>query len=374
MDSRPCVRWPFTTERRTRADGPEPVVAILPAPMSWLSWLLIVLRAGLRTRRNLVLENLALRQQLNVARRSVKRPRLTDADRVFWIGLVRVFPGWRECLCLVKPETVLGWHRKGWRAYWRWKSKARKAGRPPIGWRLVRLIHRLSRENPTWGAPRIRSELLLLGHDVGESTVARYMARNRHRGRGQSWMTFLRNHLKVTAACDFFTVPTITFRNLYVLVVLSHDRRLIRHVAVTAHPTAEWTARQILEAFPGGEEPKFLLRDNDAIYGDDFTRLVKAAAIREITTGYRSPWQNPYAERVIGTLRRECTDHLLVLGERHLERALREYVGTFYNLARPHLSLDGNSPLPRTREATPAEVVIATPVLGGLHHTYRRAA
>ncbi len=286
--------------------------------------------------------------------------------------MVKVFPGWRDCLCLVKPETVLRWHRKGWRAYWRWKSKARRAGRPPIGWKLVRLIHRLSLENPSWGAPRIRNELLLLGHDVGESTVSRYMARNR--GRGQGWMTFLRNHLKVTAACDFFVVPSISFRNLYVFVVLAHDRRLIRHIAVTAHPTAEWAARQIIEAFPGGDEPKYLLRDNDRIYGDDFSRMMKAVAIRELRTSYRSPWQNPYSERANGTLRRECTDHVIALNAQHLERVLRDFVENFYNPARPHLSLDGNSPLPRTRETTPADDVIATPVLGGLHHTYRRAA
>ncbi len=341
--------------------------------MSWLAWLLLLLRACLRSRHHLVLENLALRQQLNVARRSVKRPRLTDADRRFWIAMVAIFPAWRDALCLVKPGTVLRWHRKGWRAYWRWKSKARRCGRPTIGWKLVRLIHRLSMENPTCGAPRIRNELLLLGHDVGESTVPRYMVRHRCRGRGQGWMTFLKNHLKVTAACDFFVVPTATFRNLFVFVVLSHDRRHIRRIAVTLKPTAEWTARQILQAFPGGDEPELLLRDNDRIYDEEFSRVMKAVAIREVRTPFRSPWRNPCAERVIGTLRRECADHVIAISAQHLERVLREYVGMYYKPARPHLSHDGNSPLARTPEATPVDDVVATPVLGGLHHTYRRA-
>lgn len=187
-------------------------------------------------------------------------------------------------------------------------------------------------------------------------------------------MTFLRNHLNVTAACDFFVVPSITFRSLFVFVVLSHDRRRIRHIAVTANPTAEWTARQILEAFPGGGEPELLLRDNDSIYGKEFSRMMKAVAIREVRTPFRSPWCNPYVERVIGTLRGECSDHVIALNAQHLERVLHEYVEQYYNPARPHLSLDGNSPIPRTREATPVDDVIATPVVGGLHHTYRRAA
>jgi transposase InsO family protein len=306
--------------------------------------------------------------------RSVKRPMLTDADRLLWIMLASVFPRWRECLLIVKPETVMRWHRKGWQAYWRWRSKRRVPGRPPIGWKLVRLIHRMSRDNPLWGPERIRNELLLLGNEVGVSTVARYMAQHRSPGRGQGWMTFLRNQMKVTAACDFFVVPSVTFRNLFVFVVLSHDRRLIRHVAVTKHPTAAWTARQILEAFPGGDEPELLLRDNDSIYGEEFSRVMKAAAIREVRTSYRSPWMNPYSERVNGTLRRELTDHVIAFNAVHLQRLLREYVERYYNPARPHMSLDGNAPLPRTREATPAEDVVATPVVGGLHHTYRRAA
>ncbi len=343
--------------------------------MPTLTTLLWMLRALVLPRQRLILENMALRQQLIVLRRSVKRPRLRDSDRRFWIAVSRVFPAWRQCLLIVQPETILRWHRRGWRWYWRRKSRGRRPGRPAIGWKLARLIRRLSLENVTWGAPRIHAELLLLGYKVGESTVARYMARHRHVGRGQSWMTFLRNHMKVTAACDFFVVPTIVFRLLYVFVVLSHDRRRIIHVAVTAHPTAAWTARQLVEAFPGdGTEPRFLLRDNDCIYGEDFTRMVKAMAIEQIRTAFRSPWENPYVERVIGTIRRDCTDHVLVLGERHLLAVLREFVEQYYNTSRTHLSLDGNAPIARSRAPIPAAELLATPVLGGLHHRYTAAA
>jgi hypothetical protein len=226
------------SKRKRRRKRRTATVGRSSARSGWLAWLPVLLWSTVRPRANLVLENAALRHQLGVLRRSVKRPRLTDADRRFWIVLVRVLPRWRECLLIVKPDTVLRWHRRGWRAYWRWKSRTRRIGRPAIGWTLVRLIHRLSRENPTWGPARIRNELLLLGHDIGESTVWRYMARRRQPGGGQGWMTFLRNHMRVTAACDFFVVPSAAFRNLFVFVVLSHDRRLIRHVAVTTHPTA----------------------------------------------------------------------------------------------------------------------------------------
>lgn len=359
--------------RLKAASSPAPPARVR-GPTSWLSCLLPLLWACVRPRAGLVLENLLLRQQLMVQQRSVKRPRITDRDRLFWVLVARVFPRWRECLALAKPETVLRWHRAGWRTYWRWRSRPDRIGRPPIGWTLVRLIHRLSRENPLWGPLRIQAELELLGHEVGESTVARYMARHPHPGRGQGWMTFLRNHMGVTAACDFFVVPTVAFRNLFVFVVLSHDRRVIRHVGVTAHPTAAWTARQILDAFPGSEEPELLLRDNDSIYAEDFSRAVRTMAMKEVRTAFRSPWQNPFVERVIGTLRRECTDHLLVFGKQHLERALHEYVERYYNPARPHMSLDGNSPVARTRDAAPADGVVAEPVLGGLHHRYRRAA
>jgi len=250
----------------------------------------------------------------------------------------------------------------------------RKRGAPSIGWKLVRLIQRLSVENVTWGAPRIRDEMGMLGHEVAQSSVEKYVVKRRDPEKGQRWSTFLANHMKVTAACDFFVVPTLTFTMLYAFVVLSHDRRRIVHVGVTAHPTAEWTARQVREAFPGdGTEPKYLLRDRDRIYGDTFREEIRAMELRELLSGHRCPWQNPFVERVIGSIRRECTDHVIVMGEQHLTQMLRDYAAS-YNSSRCHQSLDGNSPEPRTRETSPVDDVSAVPVLGGLHHEYRRAA
>ena len=239
---------------------------------------------------------------------------------------------------------------------------------------MIRLIRRMSRENPLWGAPRIRSELLLLGYDVAEATVAKYMTRRGRRPPSQTWRTFLRNHLRTTAAGDFFVVPTATFRLLFCFVILSHDRRRILHFNVTAHPTAAWAAQQIREAFPGdGTEPRYLLRDRDGAYGDEFRRVVRAIGIREILTAPESPWQNPYAERVIGSIRRECLDHLIILGERHLRSILSDYVN-YYNVSRPHLSLERNAPVPRSVEPSTLGSVVAVPQVGGLHHLYTRAA
>jgi transposase InsO family protein len=216
--------------------------------------------------------------------------------------------------------------------------------------------------------------LLLLGHEVAASTVAKYMVRHPSPKRQQGWRTFIRNHMPVTAACDFFVVPTLTFKRLYAFVVLSHDRRRILHVNVTSHPTAEWTARQLVEAFPGdGTEPRYLIRDRDGIYGDAFRRQAKAMDLREVLTSPRSPWQNAYAERVIGSIRRECTDYIIPISEKHLLRVLREYTD-YYNTSRAHQGLDGDTPAHREPEAVPVRDVIAEPVLGGLHHRYRRAA
>jgi len=334
--------------------------------------LLALIRALAADRARLALENVVLRQQLNVFRRSVKQARLHDGDRLFWVLVHRLFREWKEHLVLVKPETVIRWHRQGFRYYWRWKSRAR-AGRPALAPDVVALIRRMSAENVLWGAPRIRSELALLGHDVAESTVARYMLPRRRRAPSQTWRTFLANHMAVSAACDFFTVPTLAFKVLHVFLVLSHDRRRILHVNVTAHPTATWTAQQLNEAFPGDADvPRYLHRDRDAIYGDAFRRRAAALGLREIVNAKQSPWQNPFAERVIGSIRRECLDHVIPVGEAHLRSVLRKYVA-YYNGARCHQSLNGNAPEPRAVEAG-AAAVRAIPHLGGLHHRYTRAA
>jgi transposase InsO family protein len=334
-----------------------------------------VLRAVVIDRQRLVLENLALRQQVAVLRRGVTRPKLEDKDPVFWIGLMRLLDTWRAALLIVQPETVIKWHRQGWRHYWRRKSKPKRVGHPAVGWVLVHLIKPLSRENPLWGPPRIAAELALLGHEVAEATAAKYMVKHRPPERGQSWRTFLANHMDTTIACDFFTVPTVTFRNLFVFVVLQHGSRRILHVGVTEHPTAEWTSQQIVEALGDDDAPEVthLIRDRDSIFGDVFQRKVSVFGIEDVVTPKASPWCNGFAERVIGTLRRECTDHIIPLGERHLGRVLREFVA-YYNSGRCHQGLDGDSPTPRRRWRIEDGDVQAKPVLGGLHHVYSRAA
>ena len=333
-----------------------------------------LVRALVLDRQRLALENLALRQQVAVLRRGVKRPKLEDNDRIFWIGLMRLLSTWRETLAIVQPETVIAWHRRGWRYYWRRKSKAMKIGRPSIGWDLVALIKRLSRENPLWGAPKIVQELAVLGHEVGETTVAKYMVKHRPPDRSQRWRTFIRNHMDVTIACDFFTVPTITFRNLFVFVVLHHGSRRILHPGVTAHPTAEWAGQQLVEALgPDAPDVQYLVRDRDRIFGEEFQRKATALGLEQVVTPKASPWSNGFCERVIGTLRRECTNHIIAMGERHLSRVVREYV-EYYNAGRCHQSLDGDAPVPRRRWSVGDGEVRATPVLGGLHHVYHRAA
>ncbi len=332
----------------------------------------LVIRAFLVSRLSLAAEILALRQQVAVYQHTVKRPKLRTRDRVFWVWLSRLWSNWRSALAIVQPETVIQWHRQGFKLYWRWKSRARKPGRPLIEWEIRDLIRRMSRENPTWGAPRIVSELALLGHDVAEQTVAKYMVRTR-KPPSQTWRTFLENHVPDIAACDFFTVPTVTFRVLYVFIVLRHDRRQVVHFNVTTNPYAEWTAQQIINAFPYEEAPRFLIRDRDGIYGDYFTKRVESMGIEEVPIAPHSPWQNPYCERVIGSIRRDCLDHVILLVERHLHRILTEYFDYYHN-SRPHLSLDRNSPSPREVEPPLQGEVISTGQVGGLHHRYSRAA
>jgi len=272
---------------------------------------------------------------------------------------------------IVQPQTVVHWHRQGFRLYWRWKSRNR-AGRPKTDAEIRQLIRRMSAENPTWGAPRILSELLLLGYSVAESTVAEYMVRPR-KPPSPTWRSFLKNHIGTIAAIDFFTVPTITFRILYCFIVLRHDRRRLVHVNVTAGPTAQWAARQVRQAFPYDEAPRYLIRDRDSIYGETFRLSIEQMGIEEVLIAPRSPWQNPYAERVIGSIRRECLDHMIVLNENHLRQILADYVD-YYNNVRPHLSLHRNAPFPRSVQPPENGKVVTTAYLRGLHHRYSRAA
>ncbi len=340
--------------------------------MAWLRMAYLLVQNLFRNRGELALENLALRQQLAVLRAKKKRPRVRPVDRIFWVWLSRLWSNWRSALLIVQPETVVRWNKQGFKLYWRWKSRPKTAGRPPIEIEIRNLIRRMCRENPSWGAPRVHSELCLLGYDVSETTVDKYMIRHR-KPPSQTWRTFLNNHLRDIVGVDFFTMPTATFRILFTFIILRHDRRRVVHFNVTEHPTAEWTAQQIVEAFPDDEAPRFLIRDRDGIYGQYFQTRVANMGIEEVVCARRSPWQNPYAERLIGSIRRECLDHVIVLNERHLKRILNSYLD-YYHHSRTHLSLNRNSPYKRDVEPREQGRVVAIPMVGGLHHRYRRAA
>jgi transposase InsO family protein len=295
----------------------------------------------LKSRRELALENLALRQQLAVLKRTSKRPALTHADRAFWVALSRLWTGWQHAPILVKPETVIGWHRKGFGLYWTSESRNR-GGRPPIDAEIRSLIGRMARENPTWGAPRVHGELLKLGFEISEATVSRCMP-HRPKQPSQTWRSFLRNHAKDLVSIDFFVVPTATFRVLYVFLALEHERRRIMHFNVTDGPSARWTGQQLVNAFPYDSAPQYVIRDRDKIYGAAFVRRVRALGIEQVLTAPGSPWQNPYCERVIGTLRRDCLDHVIVLGERHLRRILLGYL-EYYHSSQTRLALASSRP------------------------------
>jgi putative transposase len=335
--------------------------------------LLFSLRDCFRARAVLQAEILALRHQLLILHRSSRerRLRLRWTDRLLWVWLSRLWNAWRSALLIVKPETVIAWHRKGFRLYWTWKSRC-CAGRHSISAEVRNLIHQMSLANPRWGAPRIHGELLKIGIEVSQATVAKYMVRKR-KPPSQSWRTFLRNHAKDLVSVDFFVVPTITFQLLFVFVILDHDRRRPIHFAVTSNPTAEWTARQVLEAFPWDSGPRYLLRDRDNIYGERFCDTAKSMGIREVLTAPRSPWQNAYAERLIGSIRGECLDHVIVFNEAGLRRILKDYF-EYYERCRTHLSLEKDAPVGRPVESPSLGQVIEIPKLGGLHHLYTRKA
>jgi transposase InsO family protein len=322
-----------------------------------------------KSKSQLAAENAALRQQVIVLQRKARgRVQLTDSDRLFFIQLYRWFPSTLNAITIVRPETMLRWHREGFRRYWRWKSR-NCGGRPPISAELRALIRRMSLENRLWGAPHIHGELLRLGFTVAQSTVAKYMAKPGDGRSGQSWGTFLRNHLPHIAAMDLFVVPTITFVRLYVLVIVHLARRELVWVNVTAHPTADWIAQQITEAFPWEMAPRYLIRDRDAVYGAVVTRRLCAMGIRDKPISAGSPWKNCFAERLIDTMRRECVDRLMVLGKAHLRRVLVEFAA-YYNGSRIHHSLSKDAPFHRPIE--PVGSITSRPILGGLHHQYCR--
>jgi transposase InsO family protein len=317
-----------------------------------------------RSRASLEAEILVLRHQLNILRRkSPKRPTLGSIDRLVFARLYGLAPGVLSALAIVRPETVIRWHRAGFRSYWRWRSRP-LGGRPEAPSDLRQLIRDISVANPFWGAPRIHGELLKLGINIGQTTVSKYMVRGR-RPPSQGWKTFLRNHADGIASMDLFVVPTISFRLLYGLLILQHGRREILWLGATTHPTAEWISRQLTEAYGWEQGPRYLVRDRDSIYGNVFIRRLRTMGIRDRPTAPRSPWQNGYCERLIGSIREECLDHVVVFGERHLGHLLRSYAN-YYNQTRTHLSLNKDSAVSRTVETVGR--ILPVPILGGLHH------
>lgn len=330
-----------------------------------------LLRFIFRSKQDIVLENLALRQQLAVQQRSVKRPKIKNRDRIFWVWLSNIWSDWKSALIIVKPPTVIGWHKKGFKLYWRRKS--RRVGRPNIDWELIKLIRKLQKENPTWTAQRIQGELAKLGLDVCDNTVAKYMRKPKSDdGKRQRWLTFLRNHAKHIVGIDFLVARAVFFKSIHVFIAISHDRRKIMHFGISSNPHFQWAIQQLRETFAFDETTKYVIRDNDKIFSEDFKRTMKRFGLKDKPTAFRSPWQNPICERVIGTLRRECLDHMIILSERHLYSVLDEYINDYYNISRTHMSLEKDSPIHR-----PVQIngkIVSKPILGGLHHVYSRVA
>jgi putative transposase len=329
------------------------------------------------SRRNLLLENLALRQQLAVLKQKHPRRYIAAPDRLFWIVLQRFWPGWKKALIIVRPDTVIRWHRAGFKLYWKWLSRHRaRPGRKPTTKHLRELIFRMVAENPTWGAPRIHGELRMLGFDISERTVLRWMRiALRNPEPAKRWAAFLSNHREAIAAMDFFTVPTLTFGLLYCFFVIAHDRRRILHFNVTRHPTSAWVSQQLREAFPYDTAPRYLIHDRDAIFNNEVVETIKVIGIKSVRTSFHSPWQNGIAERFVGCCRRDLLDQVIVLNERHLKRLMRDYVRYFHE-DRTHLGLAKDTPAGRAKESNSSVScrVVAWPRLGGLHHRYQLAA
>jgi putative transposase len=323
-----------------------------------------------RIRRSMQLEILALRHQLAVYQRSVPRPCIQPSDRLLWVWLARLWTGWQDTLTFVQPRTLIAWQQQQFRAHWRRLSQGGTPGRPVVAKDIQALIKNMSQANPIWGSPRIVGELHKLGIDVAKSTVEKYRLRPR-RPFSPTWKTFLNNHLMDFISMDFFVVPTATCKVLFVLVILAHERRRVVHFHVTEHPTAEWTAQQVVEAFPWGEAPRYLLRDRDGIFGASFRQPVRNMGIEDVLVAPRSPWQDPYVERLIGSIRRDALDHVVILNERHLKRILTRYVA-YYHRWRTHLALGMDCPEPRPVQPPEDGKVIAVPEIGGLHYHYER--
>jgi transposase InsO family protein len=359
-----------------------PVLESLQFGWQVIRYALIFVSAFFRQRAALGCELVAIRSQLTFYKESIRqkkqpRPRFNPAFRLLWVLLSGVWSGWKSAADLMKPKSVLQWRQDAFLEWWRWKSRP-QGGRPAISQEMRALIRRLSRENALWSAETIHGQLVLFGYDSPcPDTIRKYMIKpKRGRGKSQNWLTFLRNHLEVSWAMDFFTVPTLRFQILYAFVVLNHWRRLVVHFGVTAHPTMVWVIQQLREATPLGIQPRYMFRDNDGIYGDEVSRFLVGTGIEEVKTAYRCPWQNPFVERYGGTLRRELLNHVIVLNEGHLKRLLKEYIEAYYHIARPHQGLDGDTPFPSAKPepVAGASRLISIPLVGGLHHRYVRVA
>jgi Integrase core domain len=333
-----------------------------------LKSLLLIFRKLFTTKTQLILENLFLTKQLEIYQRNDPKLKISRIDRMFFSLMMDWLSNWKERLFIIKPETVIKWHRTAFRFYWRWKSRP-KGGRPRVSREVIALIKQMATENPKWGAPRIHGELQKLGFNICESTVLRYMPKKRNRNNGQNWKTFLKNHSKEIMSIDFLTVPTINFKLMYVLVMIQHHRRKLIYFNITKNPTAEWCLQQIRNLLFDFAAPKYLIRDRDKKYGTLLGDENNQFGIDEIVTAYRSPWQNGYVERLIGSIKRECLDHLIVINEDHLRYILSDYI-SYYNKYRTHLGINKDSPEGRPIQSSGK--VDKIPFVNGLHHYYFR--
>lgn len=341
--------------------------------------------AFFQSRHKLAAENIALRSQLVLyqlqqEKKIISKPRCNSNFRLTWVLLMRIFAGWKDVLFIIKPETVIRWHRAGFRVYWRCKSR-HKNGRPVVSTEMRRLIRKIHSDNSLWSPERIYNQLINLGFDPpSPNAIRKYLPKPRGNGSNssQTWKTFISNHMNTTWSIDFFVVPTLTFRLLYVFIIVSHERRELVYFGVTQHPTMLWVIQQLREATAFGIQPTYIIRDNDKIYGSAVTTFLNNTGIKEIRTAFRSPWQNPYVERAIGTLRRELLNHVIPLNKQHLHRLLNEYINKYYHPARTHGSLDHKPPLldhTKEKQRLPPDVILESkPILGGLYHNYKAKA
>jgi putative transposase len=337
-----------------------------------ISALLGFVIALFQSRISLHLENLALRHQLAVYQQTVQHPRVRPSDRLFWACLSRLWAGWEQALAFVQPRTILAWQRQRFRDHWRQLSQQGTPGRPAIAKEVRQLIRDMWQANPTWGSPRMVGELRKVGIEVTKSTVEKYRMWP-PKPPSPTWKTFLKNHAQDLVSLDFFVVPTVTHKVLFVLLILAHERRRVVHFNITEHPTAPWTAQQVVEAFPWDEAPRYLLRDRDRVYGAFFRQRVRHMGIEDVLIAPRSPWQNPYVERLIGSILRECLDHVIILHERHLRRLLTGYF-QYYHHWRTHRALEMDCPMPRPIQRPDVGPIRKVPEVGGLHHHYERRA